>query len=225
MLRNRRSFYLAALLSGSLLCALPHSALGQENQDNRDRRDRGQQGQNRDDGDEHHDNGKHKGWDKDHKNRNGEADREHDGDRNRGNQNNGYGNNGYGNNGYGNNGYGNDGYGNNGQRPNDGNGRYGNGRYGNGNGNYGGVYSGNGVDRGQARSNQIAYNNGAQAGSFDAQRDLNNHRGATDYTKSQRYGDAPGWNAQMGDRNQYKQAFRQGYSAGYQQTIGRGYGR
>ena len=79
----------------------------------------------------------------------------------------------------------------------------------------------NGIDRGQARSNQVAYNNGMRDGSYDAQRDLNNHRGATDYTKSQRYGNAAGWNAQMGDRNQYKQAFRQGYAAGYQQTFNR----
>ena len=60
-----------------------------------------------------------------------------------------------------------------------------------------------------------------RAGAYDAQRDINNHRGMTDFTKSQRYGDAAGWNAQMGDRDQYKLAFRQGYADGYHQTFGR----
>lgn len=196
----KRALLVAALFSGSTFLLTTHSALAQD-QDH----DRGRQGdddhdnQHRGNG---HDNGKHKGDKHDHDGNNGNY--------NNGNYNNGQrrdgdsSNNGYPNNGYPNNGYPNNGYPNNGYP----------------NGNY------NGVDRGQARSNQIAYNNGLRAGSFDAQRDVNNHRSGMDYTKSQRYGDAAGWNAQMGDRNQYKQSFRQGYAAGYQQTYNqRGYGR
>lgn len=199
---TKRALLVAALFSGSAFMLVPHAALAQD-QDH----DRGRQGDDDHDKDHRwngHDNGKHKG-DKHRRDGNYDNDSYNNGQRRDGNYpNNGYPNNGYPNNGYPNNGYPNNGYPNNG--------------YPNGNN--------NGIDPGQARSNQIAYNNGLRAGSYDAQRDVNNHRTGMDYTKSQRYGDAAGWNAQMGDRNQYKQAFRQGYAAGYQQTYNqRGYGR
>jgi hypothetical protein len=204
MLPIKRALLVAALFSASALLITPRSALAQD-QDH----DRGRQGDDDHDKDHRgngHDNGRHNGdKHRDGSDGNNNYGSYNDGQRRDGNYpNNGYPNNGYPNNGYPNNGYPNNGYPNNGYP----------------NGNY------NGVDRGQARSNQIAYNNGRRAGSYDAQRDVNNHRSGMDYTKSQRYGDAGGWNAQMGDRNQYKQAFRQGYAAGYQQTYNqRGYGR
>lgn len=79
-------------------------------------------------------------------------------------------------------------------------------------------YGQNGVDRGQNSANRRAYQNGLQAGQSDAQRDIRNNRTNVDFTQSDKYGKAAGWTATMGDRNQYKQAFREGYTAGYQQS-------
>ncbi len=240
MLLSKRSLLAAALFSGSAL-SLAHTAYGQDEQ-NEHRRATWNQQQNQDnDGDKdknHNNNGRwgngqrgnsdnagngRRDRDGDHQytqqgNNQGAWNqrRDHDGDERNDRRNGQYGQQGQ----YGQ--YGQQGqYGQYGQQ-----GQYGNYPYGQ-NGNYGYGRNGNSgygqVDQGQANSNQVAYQNGVQAGQYDAQRDLRANRRNVDYTQSDRYGNAPGWNAQMGDRNQYKQYFRQGYAAAYQQTIAQGY--
>src|SRR5258708_12438351 len=50
-----------------------------------------------------------------------------------------------------------------------------------------------------------------------------------DPTKSENYEDAPGYNSSYGDKGQWKQQYRQGYTAGYQRAMdgesSRGYGQ
>jgi hypothetical protein len=81
----------------------------------------------------------------------------------------------------------------------------------------GGYYGNNGSygNRGYGNVNQVAQQNGYRDGMNDGRKDR-----ATGHsfrpTQDDNYKNAPGYSSNMGDRQQYKNIYRQGYQQGYQ---------
>jgi hypothetical protein len=97
-----------------------------------------------------------------------------------------------------------------------------------GNGRYG-QYGQNGQDgRNRPHGNNIqnvAYNNGFQAGVGYGQTDRNTgHSTRPTYSSTYKNGTS-GYNSSMGNKSAYKSAFQQGFQAGYAQGYNQGYRR